>query len=230
VSARLQRRSSRAATPDPSPARLAHWRAVIEAERASAAPRTFRVWHQGRPDHPLLSLADPPRGPGRYHRTRGRPTWYGSGTRRGAWAELFRHFSAEGVSPFEIRRRIGRADFTIVALDLTQPRLRRALGLTIEELVSDDLSVCQALAALADEAGFDGIHGPSAAVDGERTLAVFGPAIDRTATEVVDSGPQTAPARLAAILPEVHLPPETAGRMRPQYEALAARARRAPRH
>ena len=203
---------------------------MIEAQRASATPRTFRAWHQGPPDYPLLSVADAPRGPGRYHRTGGRPTWYGSSTRRGAWAELFRHFSAEGVSPFEVRRRIGRADFTIVALDLTQPRLQRVLGVTPEELVSDDLSTCQALAELAAEAGFDGIRGPSAAIAGERTLAVFGPVVDASATDVVDGGPRTPPARLAAILPGVHLPPETSGWMRPQYEALAARARRVPRH
>jgi len=118
------------------------------------------VWHQGPPNRPLLSAADPPRGPGRYHRKGGRATWYGSSSEAAAWAELFRH-TLDPVDATEIRRRIGRVDFNVVALDLSSPELQRALGVKPAELTAHDLTVCQTLADLAAEAGFDGVLGPS---------------------------------------------------------------------
>ena len=161
------------------------------------------MWHQGPPGYPLVSAQDPPGGPGRYHRAGGRPTWYGSSSERGAWAEFFRHFEADDVSPFEFFRRVGHADFTVIALDLSSSRIRDALGVTTEELTDDDLTTCQALADLAADAGFEAVHGPAGALAGERTLAVFGPAIHANAKAVVDRGSRTAPRRLAPILRQV---------------------------
>lgn len=67
------------------------------------------VWHQTRPRRGLLDFADPARSPGRYHRAGDPGMWYASSTERGAWAELFRHWYFEDVSPFEVHRRVGRA-------------------------------------------------------------------------------------------------------------------------
>jgi hypothetical protein len=160
----------------------------------------------------LLSSQDPPGGPGRYHRTGGRPTWYGSSSERGAWAEFFRHFGhfqADEVSPFEFYRRVGQADFTVIALDLSSTRVMDALGVTTDELTDDDLAVCEALADLAGDAGFEAVHGPAGALAGEHTLAVFGPAIRANAKDVVDRGRRTAPRRLAPVLRQVLRAPAT---------------------
>lgn len=194
---------------------------MIAQERGRATPRTFRVWHQGWPGKPLSWVKDPPGGPGRYHRAGGRPTWYGSTTARGAWAEFFRHFEDETVSPFEFFRRLGRADYTVFALDLSSTRVRAALGVTADELTADDLSVCQMLADLAADAGFEAVRGPSGALAGERTLAVFGPAILADATGVIDRGSQTAPRRLVGILRQVRLPASTAAWLGSRYDTLA---------
>ena len=64
--------------------------------------------------------------------------------------------------------------------------------MTDEQLTSDDLTVCQALADLAVQAGFEAVLGPSAAAQGETTLAVFGPAITERATSVTDLGVRRA--------------------------------------
>lgn len=78
---------------------------------ATARRRTLtgKFWHQGSTRHPLVSCLDPAAGPGRYHRTGEPGVWYASNREQGAWAELFRHFVDEGIDPFEIRRRVGRA-------------------------------------------------------------------------------------------------------------------------
>ena len=149
------------------------------------------MWHQGPPNRPLLSVANPPLGPGRYHRSGGRSTWYGSSSEAAAWAELFRH-TLDPIDPAAVRRRVGSAEFNVVALDLTAPDLQRALGVTPGQLTVGDLSICQALADLAAAAGFDAVLGPSAAVAGESTLAVFGSSITDKAGAVVDLGARSA--------------------------------------
>ena len=118
---------------------------------------------------------------------RGRPTWYGSSSEAAAWAELRRHTSDE-IDPASIRRRLGHADFDVLALDLTSPDLQRSLGLKPEDLTGDDLTICQALADIAAEAGFEAILGPSAAIPGETTLAVMGDAIGAKSRATRDLG------------------------------------------
>ena len=142
----------------------------------------------------MLSVANPPLGPGRYHRTGGRPTWYGSSSEAAAWAELFRH-TRDPVAAAEMRRRIGHADFKVVALDLTSPELQRELGVKRADLTADDLAICQTLADLAADAGFEAVLGPSAASSDGTTLAVFGSAIADNATNVVDEGARTPTPR-----------------------------------
>jgi hypothetical protein len=161
-----------------------------------------------------------PHAEGRYHRVGGVPTWYGSRTERGAWAELFRHFLDDGVSPFEIRRRVGRVDAQVIALDLTSKRILDALDVSVDELITDDLTVCQDLAELAIEAGFDAIHGPAAPLERERTLAVFGIAIESNLTDVLDKGIRRAPIRMYDVLLAIRLPVDRAERIGRFFEGL----------
>ncbi len=165
-------------------------------------------------------MADPPEGEGRYHRVRGTATWYGSRTERGAWAEFFRHFLDDGVSPLEVRRRVGRADAVVVALDLTSTRVQGALDVSVEQLIADDLTVCQDLAELAIEAGFEAIQAPSAPLERERTLAVFGPAIRSSLGAVLDKGVRRAPVRMFHLLRAIRLPAERAERIGRVFDAL----------
>jgi RES domain-containing protein len=147
-------------------------------------------------------VASPAAGPGRYHRAGDPGAWYASTTERGAWAELFRHHTGTDLSPFEIRRRIGRARVeNLRVLDLTDPQVRDALGLTAADLTRDDLTRCQALGAAARAAGFEGILAPSPAVTGEIILVVFPTAIVKVTEE--HSRVQRAPARLRALVSRI---------------------------
>ena len=186
----LPNRSSQATTSEISRARRQRWAEVITAERARTESRRFIACHHGSPRRAVLDVQNPPHRAGRYHRIGGRPTWYGSSSEAGAWAEFIRSLP-EGADPAEFQRRIGRVDFDLVALDLASPELQRALGVKPAELTADDLTVCQTLADLAAEAGFDGVLGPSAAAAGETTVAVFGKSIGAKAAAVVDQGVKT---------------------------------------
>jgi hypothetical protein len=148
-------------------------------------------------------------------------TWYGSRTERGAWAELFRHFLDDGVSPFEVRRRVGRVDAQVIVLDLTSKRILDALDVSVDDLIADDLTVCQDLAELAIEAGFEAIHGPAAPLERERTLAVFGTAIKANLTGVLDKGVRRAPIRMYDVLRVIRLPADRAERIGRFFDALA---------
>ena len=119
-------------------------------------------------------MADPAVTTGRYHQAGGRGGWYASSSEAGAWAELFRHHEAGGIAPSEVIRRIGRARVRkLRVLDLTNPRVREAFGVSEAELTSDDLGECQRIADYARDAGYDGVLGPSAALAGNHTIAVF---------------------------------------------------------
>lgn len=120
-------------------------------------------------------------------RAGGRRTWYGSSTRAGAWAEFARSLP-DGVDPSQIQRRVGHADFDVLALDLTSDELRRALAVSVEKLTADDMELCQTLAGLAADAGVEAVLGPSAALDGDTTLAVFDAAIQDRSSEVTNLG------------------------------------------
>lgn len=132
---------------------------------ATAPRRTLKgtYWHQGPTRHPVTSCADPARGPGRYHRTGEPGVWYASNKEQGAWAELFRHFVDDGVDPFEVRRRVGRVAVTLQVLDLTDERTRSHLGVDETDLLSDDYTTTQAIAAARD-ANFDAVLAPAAAL------------------------------------------------------------------
>jgi hypothetical protein len=137
-----------------------------------------------------MGVADPPLWDGRYHRRGGRATWYGSSSESAAWSELTKN-PPEGVDPLETRRRLGRVVFDVLALDLTSEEVLAKLDLTREALTAQDRENCQLLADLAVGAGFEAIIGPSAALAGESTLAVFAPAIALRSHDLVDLGVHT---------------------------------------
>jgi RES domain-containing protein len=123
-------------------------------------------------------------------------------TEHGAWAELFRHHTSTELSPFEVRRRIGRARVeNLRVLDLTDSRVRETLGVTDDDLVGDDLTRCQALGEAARAAGFEGVLAPSAALAGEVILVVFRSGTSKLTEE--QSRVQRAPARLRALVSRI---------------------------
>jgi RES domain-containing protein len=126
--------------------------------------------------------------------------WYASSQEQGAWAELFRHFLDEGVDPFEVRRRVGRVSVDLQVLDLTDEATRSHLGVNEADLVSDNSTLTQDIAAAARDAGFDGVLAPAAALPGCETLAVFGHALSATVT-AERSEVRQPPPRLADLLP-----------------------------
>jgi RES domain-containing protein len=171
---------------------------------AAARVRVFsgRVWRQCAPARRLLDLASPAAGPGRYHRAGDDGAWYASMTEHGAWAELFRHHTSNEVSPFEVRRRIGRARVeNLRVLDLTDAQVREALAVTEDDLTSDDLTRCQTLGDAARAAGLEGVLAPSAALAGEVILVVFPSGTPKLTEEA--SRVQRAPARLRALVSRI---------------------------
>jgi RES domain-containing protein len=163
------------------------------------------VWHQTRPSNTLLQVEDPATHDARYNRVGEPGVWYASFTERGAWAELFRHWGQDEISPFEVRRRVGRARVEgLAVLDLTDPEVRDELGVAEDELIADDVTRCQQLAADARDAGFDGLLAPSGALDGETTLAVFASAMGKVASE--HSRVQRPPVRVIDVLTRIRLP------------------------
>lgn len=163
-------------------------------------------------------------GPGRYHRQGGPGVWYASNSEAGAWAELFRHFSAEGIDPFELQRRVGSVTVELVVLDLTDEEVRASLGVTEADLVSDDYTLTQLVADAARTAGFDGILAPGAALGDTRTLAVFAYALDKVSS--AGSTVAQPPEWLAELLPGVRAHPDVPESVREMIAEIAERIRR----
>ncbi len=149
----------------------------------------------------MLDFPNPAVNVARYHRPGGPGVWYAALTERAVWAEFLRHHSPD-ISPWEVRRRVGRARVEgLRVLDLTNPTVRRALGVRVKELVSDDLTRCHHLAAWAQRAGYEAILAPSAALNGEVILAVFASALSKVTEEY--SRVQRPPRRMASLLPRI---------------------------
>jgi hypothetical protein len=93
-------------------------------------------FHQGPPAFKLLSCADPATVSARYQRAGELGVWYASSLERGAWAEQFRHLVDDAISPFEIRRRVGRVRVDALhVLDLTDPEVRSLLKVDEGDLI-----------------------------------------------------------------------------------------------
>ena len=197
---------------------------IISALRLVKPRRlTQRVWRHGSPGRGLLDCLPIAKGDGRYHQKGGPNTWYSSSTERGAWAEFLRHHESPDVSPFEVRRRVGRATVSALAiLDLTDPDTRQAIGITEDDLRSDDLTRCQELANAARAAGFEGILAPSAALAGAQTLAVFVNFLGKVREE--HSRVRRPPVRMRDLLRHVRLPNAADERLKRLFRRLARRS------
>jgi len=147
-----------------------------------------------------------------------------------SWCELFRHFTADGVDPFQIRRRGGRCAATELAvLDLTDGQVRETLGVEEDELVGDDYELCQRLAAAARAAGLDGVLAPSAGLPGQRTLVVFSQALDDGRVVVETERVQVPPINLVTLLPRIRALPAASAAFEAYAGDLARRSYEAVR-
>jgi RES domain-containing protein len=109
---------------------------------------------------------------------------------------------SEEMSPFEIRRRVGRVRVNgLRVLDLTNPTVLPTLGLNRELLLSNDLHPCQDIAEWAEREGYQGILAPSAALGDEVILAVFASALGKLNEE--HSRVQRPPRRMALLVPRI---------------------------
>lgn len=192
------------------------------AETVATAPRrqiTGHFWHQGSTRHPLIACADPAVGPGRYHRTSEPGVWYGSSQEQGAWAELLRHFLEEGIDPFEVRRRVGRVYVALEVLELTDATVRAHLGVDESDLIGEDCTLTQSIAAAARDAGFHGVLAPAAALPGRETLAVFAHALPLMRAE--RSEIRQPPPRLADLLPLIRTHESVPDAVRRTFRTLA---------
>lgn len=138
-------------------------------------PVALRCWRQCSPRRSLAPVPGrTPSYPGRYHRPGSLNVCYLSDRETAAWAEYFRHTAGLGVAAAEVRRRVGRLRVELDAvLDLTDPDVRRSVGVSSGQLVGEDHAGCQDLALSAAAAGFHGILAPSAALPGRRMLVVL---------------------------------------------------------
>jgi RES domain-containing protein len=109
----------------------------------------------------------------------------------------------------------------LAILDLTDPDVRQAIGITEDELRSDDLTRCQQLADAARAAGFEGILAPSAALRGEQTLAIFSEFLDKVEEE--HSRIQRPPVRMRDLLRYIRLPDRASDELKRLFRRLARR-------
>jgi RES domain-containing protein len=70
-------------------------------------------------------------------------------------------------------------------VDLTDARCRAEHGITLEDLASDDLSRCQALAAQLIESGVEGVRWPSARGSGDNVAIYFDCLSPRSRADVI---------------------------------------------
>jgi RES domain-containing protein len=94
---------------------------------------------------------------------------------------------------------VGRVAVALQVLDLTDERIRSHLCVDETDLLSDDYTTTQAIAAAARAANFDAILAPAAALSGCQTLAVFVHALPNVEPE--RSEVRQPPPRLAELLP-----------------------------
>lgn len=188
-------------------------------------------WHQNAPRFALLACADPAVVDARYQRRSEPGLWYASSRERSAWAELARHTTSPDLSPFQLRRRVGRVRVrNLRVLDLTDSQVRDRLSIGEEELVGDDYRRCQQLAARARDTGLDGVLAPSAALLGHQTLAVFAHVLNHPEKIVSEhSRVQVPPVTLLDLLPGIRPIGEHAAAVRALFDRLVSEGKHAVR-
>ena len=147
-----------------------------------------------------------------------------------SWCELFRHFTADGVDPFEVRRRAGRCTVSSLSvLDLTDRHVRGALDIDEQDLTGDDYELCQRLAEAARAAGLSGVLAPSAGLPGQQTLVVFNGPLDSGLVVIESERLQAPPISLVRLLPRVRAVPAVAAAFEAYASDLARRSYAATR-
>jgi RES domain len=136
------------------------------------------VWHQSAPMFPALWCPNPARSHGRYHTVGDRGAWYGSLKQEWCWYEFFRHWRRIDLDPFDVVRRVARISVSeLPVLDLRDAANRSLVGVDYADLISNDWTICQLLAARVQQSlRFGGILAPSGAKHGGVTLVVYGKA------------------------------------------------------
>lgn len=143
--------------------------AIPSLRPASFSDSVYRVVFEALREK-ILSTEGNRHFPGRYHIVGETGILYASMERDVAIRELGRHASRAhlqgALAAGKINVRLQKV------LDLTQAAVRAKLGLSIEDLVSRDCSITQAISLQARKAGFQGLLVPSAAGGGVN-LIVF---------------------------------------------------------
>lgn len=90
-------------------------------------------------------------------------------------AEFDRQLALARLRPESVRPR-DLATIRLVlhrVLDLRDPSVRTALGITVEEILSDDPEITRAIGEAAQHLGYEAVVSPSAALDSGVVLAIF---------------------------------------------------------
>ena len=130
--------------------------------------------HTGPGAHPLSTTGAQTQG-GRWNPPNSFPTLYLALSDETAAAEFYRRAQGEN-RPAEdlLPRRLHRYRVRLsVVLDLTDPDVKQHLGISDEDLLSDDRELCNALGEAAHYVGFEGILAPSATGVGEVLVVLF---------------------------------------------------------
>jgi RES domain-containing protein len=175
---------------------------------AAKDPNSFPVrfvsgtfFRQTSPKYRATELPRKAYGAGRNHKDGREPPMYASSTMDAAWGELFRHHLDPDLSPFEVRRRMSTLRVqALPVLDLTDPAVRARMGVTEEQLTSNDYAVCEAItsAVRRSPGRFGGVLEPSAAIPREATLVVFQERLDDH-VEILSEPIMTPPIRLFGV-------------------------------
>ncbi len=185
-------------------------------------------WRQCTPSYRLLDVEDPAGRDARYQQVGGTGVLYASSSERAAWCELLRHSTNPQISPFEIRRRVGRLKVTgLRVLDLTDPDVQASLGIDETDLIGDDYSRCQQLAIDAWAAGLDGLIAPAAGLPTATTLAIFALAATNPQVIAEHSRVQVPPITLLDLIRHIRPVGETASAIHGIYERLTNQGKNA---
>lgn len=138
---------------------------------------SFTAWRHAAYDTPVRNISS--RRNGRYNTVASEPTQYLSLHPWGPWAEVLRWEDRQ--QPSEARELSGR--IWVLRLEVTGAvevvsfDNARDFGVSPDELVAEDHSACQSLAARARARGVAALVVPSAALPGTDNLVVLGPRV-----------------------------------------------------
>jgi RES domain-containing protein len=148
----------------------------LVAKLDEVSPREFSgevCRHAGPGIHPLNTTGAQTQG-GRWNPPNSFPALYLALTHETAAAEFYRRAEGENLAPEDLLpRRLHQYRVQLSAvLDLTNVDVRNALGISEDDITSDDRSFCNSLGDAAHYVGFEGILAPSATGAGD-VLVVF---------------------------------------------------------